>query len=138
MGCTVSIKMKKENLKEEGKAVILNSGSCIIKMSPEGKWNVHYFKPLHAQKNIEIIKHCFVVDIITQHHLGYLVTKSTPDIECYGIYALNMQENRIIKILIPYYCICNRWQWTGIPHHNQSCHCYRRWYRHGVSGKGKN
>ena len=40
------------------------------------------------QKNIEIVKHCFVVDIITQHHLGYLVTKSTPDIECYGIYAL--------------------------------------------------
>ena len=39
------------------------------------------------QKNIEIIKHCFVVDIITQHHLGYLVTKATPDIECYGIYA---------------------------------------------------
>src|SRR5450432_2892747 len=52
-----------------------------------------------AQKNIEIIKHCFVVDIITQHHLGYLVTKSTPDIECYGLYALDMQENRIIKIL---------------------------------------
>src|SRR5450631_2084170 len=52
-----------------------------------------------AQKNIEIIKHCFVVDIITQHHLGYLVTKSTPDIECYGIYALDMRENRIIKIL---------------------------------------
>src|SRR5450631_3871110 len=52
-----------------------------------------------AQKNIEIIKHCFVVDIITQHHLGYLVTKSTPDIECYGIYALDMKENRIIKIL---------------------------------------
>ena len=51
------------------------------------------------QKNIEIIKHCFVVDIITQHHLGYLVTKSTPDIECYGIYALDMRENRIIKIL---------------------------------------
>src|SRR5664279_1245443 len=52
-----------------------------------------------AQKNIEIVKHCFVVDIITQHHLGYLVTKATPDIECYGIYALNMEENRIIKIL---------------------------------------
>jgi L-aspartate oxidase len=52
-----------------------------------------------AQKNIEIVKHCFVVDIITQHHLGYLVTKSTPDIECYGIYALDMRENRIIKIL---------------------------------------
>ena len=31
------------------------------------------------QKNIEFVQHCFVVDIITQHHLGYLVNKSTPD-----------------------------------------------------------
>ncbi len=30
--------------------------------------------------NIHIYNHWFVVDIITQHHLGYLVTKSTPDI----------------------------------------------------------
>ena len=51
------------------------------------------------QKNIEIIKHCFVVDIITQHHLGYLVTKSAPDIECYGVYVLNLETNRIEKIL---------------------------------------
>jgi L-aspartate oxidase len=49
--------------------------------------------------NITIIKHCFVVDIITQHHLGFLVTKSTPDICCYGVYVLNMQTNRIEKIL---------------------------------------
>ena len=52
-----------------------------------------------AQKNIEIIKHCFVIDIITQHHLGYLVTKATPDMECYGVYALNLQTNRVEKIL---------------------------------------
>jgi L-aspartate oxidase len=51
------------------------------------------------QANIEIIKHCFVVDIITQHHLGYLVTKSAPDTECYGVYVLNLQTNRIEKIL---------------------------------------
>ncbi|MFC0776076.1 L-aspartate oxidase [Terrimonas alba] len=51
------------------------------------------------QKNIEIIKHCFVVDIITQHHLGYLVTKSAPDTECYGVYVLNLETNRIEKIL---------------------------------------
>jgi L-aspartate oxidase len=51
------------------------------------------------QANIEIIKHCFVLDIITQHHLGYLVTKSTPDIECYGIYALDLQDNKIVKVL---------------------------------------
>jgi L-aspartate oxidase len=51
------------------------------------------------QKNIELIKHCYVIDIITQHHLGYLVTKSTPDIECYGVYALNLHTNQIQKIL---------------------------------------
>ena len=51
------------------------------------------------QKNIEFIKHCFVIDIITQHHLGYLITKSTPDIECYGVYVLNLQNNQIEKIL---------------------------------------
>lgn len=51
------------------------------------------------QKNIEFNKHCFVVDIITQHHLGYLITKSTPDVECYGVYVLNLQTKQIEKIL---------------------------------------
>src|SRR6201996_2164824 len=51
------------------------------------------------QKNIEINKHWFVLDLITQHHLGYLVTKSTPDITCYGVYALDQQTNKIVKIL---------------------------------------
>ena len=49
--------------------------------------------------NIEVVHHCFVIDIITQHHLGYLVTKSTPDINCYGVYVLNAINNRIEKIL---------------------------------------
>lgn len=49
--------------------------------------------------NIHLINHCFVVDIITQHHLGFLVTKSTPDIECYGVYVLNLHENKIDKII---------------------------------------
>ncbi|HMI79380.1 MAG TPA: L-aspartate oxidase, partial [Ferruginibacter sp.] len=51
------------------------------------------------QKNIHLISHCFVVDIITQHHLGYLITKSTPDVECYGVYVLNLNSNKIEKIL---------------------------------------
>jgi len=54
---------------------------------------------VNKQKNIEFIKHCFVVDIITQHHLGFLITKSTPDTECYGVYVLNLQTNKIEKIL---------------------------------------
>ena len=50
-------------------------------------------------KNINLIHHCFVIDIITQHHLGYLVTKSTPDVSCFGVYVLNSSNNRIEKIL---------------------------------------
>jgi L-aspartate oxidase len=49
--------------------------------------------------NIQLINHWFVVDIITQHHLGYLVTKATLDIECYGVYVLDLHTNKIEKIL---------------------------------------
>ncbi len=73
-----------------------------------------------AQKNIELIKHCFVIDIITQHHLGYLVTKSTPDIECYGVYVLNLETNRVEKIISPGY----RGKRPGVPQYNQSFYCF--------------
>lgn len=49
--------------------------------------------------NIEIHNHWFVIDLITQHHLGFLVTKATPDIECFGVYALNLQTGDIEKIV---------------------------------------
>ena len=49
--------------------------------------------------NITIIKHCFVLDLITQHHLGNLVTKATPDIECYGVYVLNRETNEVETVL---------------------------------------
>ena len=52
-----------------------------------------------GKPNIHLVNHCFVVDIITQHHLGYLVTKSTPDIECFGVYVLNLEKNKIEKII---------------------------------------
>ncbi len=54
---------------------------------------------IKKKSNIQLISHCFVLDIITQHHLGYLITKSTPDIECYGVYVLNLASNKIEKIL---------------------------------------
>ena len=54
---------------------------------------------VEAAPNIEIINHCFVIDVITQHHLGYLITKSTPDITCYGVYVLNSKTHSIDKIL---------------------------------------
>jgi L-aspartate oxidase len=54
---------------------------------------------LSRYPNIEVHSHWFVIDIITQHHLGYLVTKSTTDIECYGVYALNLNTGKNTKIL---------------------------------------
>lgn len=39
--------------------------------------------------NIELFENHFVVDILTQHHLGKKVTRRTSDIECYGAYVLN-------------------------------------------------
>lgn len=50
-------------------------------------------------KNIHFLSHFFVIDLITQHHLGYLVTKATRDIECYGVYALNMKSGKVEKLL---------------------------------------
>lgn len=56
-------------------------------------------KRVRQHKNIEVFEHCFVIEILTQHHLGQLVTRHAPNIECYGVYALNMLTNRIATIL---------------------------------------
>ena len=45
--------------------------------------------------NIELKENQFAIDLITQHHLGVRVTKHTPGIECYGVYALDCRTNQI-------------------------------------------
>ena len=50
---------------------------------------------IHNHPNIELKENQFAIDIITQHHLGQRVTKRTPDIECYGVYALDCNTNQI-------------------------------------------
>ncbi|MBD1363438.1 L-aspartate oxidase [Mucilaginibacter sp. ZT4R22] len=54
---------------------------------------------IHREPNIEILTHYFAVDIITQHHLGEMVKKSSDNITCYGIYAFNTENNNVEKIL---------------------------------------
>jgi len=49
--------------------------------------------------NIEVLDHHFAVEIITQHHLGMYINSSTPDVACYGAYALNLKTNRTDAIL---------------------------------------
>lgn len=56
--------------------------------------------------NIIIHEHYFAVDIITQHHLGYNITRVTPNIECYGCYALNKKTGEIETILAKMTVMC--------------------------------
>ncbi len=49
--------------------------------------------------NIHLYEHYFALDLITQHQLGYMVTRVTPNIECYGAYVLNKQSGEIETIL---------------------------------------
>jgi L-aspartate oxidase len=54
---------------------------------------------VHAHPNIEILDHYFALELLTQHHLGKKVTSKSTNIECYGVYALNTNTNRIEQIL---------------------------------------
>jgi L-aspartate oxidase len=54
---------------------------------------------IHENPNIEILTHYFAVELITQHHLGEFVDKSSDNITCYGVYALNTVNNSVEKIL---------------------------------------
>ncbi len=48
---------------------------------------------------IDIFENHFAIEIITQHHLGKIVTRRTPDITCYGAYVLNPETGTVDKFL---------------------------------------
>jgi L-aspartate oxidase len=54
---------------------------------------------IHQNPNITVLTHYFAVDLITQHHLGQFVDKSSTDINCYGVYVLNTLNGMVEKIL---------------------------------------
>jgi L-aspartate oxidase len=54
---------------------------------------------IHQNPNITVLTHYFAVDLITQHHLGEFVDKSSTDIKCYGVYVLNTLNGMVEKIL---------------------------------------
>ena len=45
-------------------------------------------RAVRAHRDIDVFEHHFAIEIITQHHLGKIVTRRTPDITCYGAYIL--------------------------------------------------
>ena len=56
-------------------------------------------KAVRANKNIDIYEHHFAIEIITQHHLGKIVTRRTPDITCYGAYVLDTETGTVDTFL---------------------------------------
>lgn len=56
-------------------------------------------KAVKSNPNIEIFNHHFAVEIITQHHLGVIVTRHTPGIKCYGAYVLNEDTGEVNTFL---------------------------------------
>lgn len=50
-------------------------------------------------KNIDLFEDRFAIEIITQHHLGKIVTRRTPDITCYGAYVLNEETGEVDTFL---------------------------------------
>ncbi|ELR69465.1 L-aspartate oxidase [Fulvivirga imtechensis AK7] len=49
----------------------------------------------HRLSNVHILEHHFAVDLITQHHLGEVVTKKSTDIKCFGAYSLDLKTHKI-------------------------------------------
>jgi L-aspartate oxidase len=54
---------------------------------------------IRQHKNITVYDHYYAIDIITQHHLGEIVTSKTRDITCYGAYVLNT-KNGVIDVVL--------------------------------------
>jgi L-aspartate oxidase len=54
---------------------------------------------VHRNPNIEIQTHYYAVEIITQHHLGIEITRESPDVTCYGVYALDVHTGNVETIL---------------------------------------
>lgn len=49
--------------------------------------------------NIDLYERHFAIEVLTQHHLGQIVTRHTPGIECYGAYILNGNTGEIETFL---------------------------------------
>lgn len=56
-------------------------------------------KAVRNNPNIDIFDNHFAIEIITQHHLGKIVTRRTPDITCYGAYVLNPSTGKVDTFL---------------------------------------
>lgn len=56
-------------------------------------------KQVREHPEIDVFENFFAIEILTQHHLGQIITRQTPNIECYGAYVLDQKTNHIHTFL---------------------------------------
>ena len=56
-------------------------------------------KTIRNHPNIDVFDNHFTIEILTQHHLGQVVTNSSAGIECYGAYVQNLHTNEVHTFL---------------------------------------
>lgn len=78
-----------------------HSESRILHSKDATGWEIEraLLESVQNHPNITIYEHYFAIDLLTQHHLGRYVNRGTPDVECYGVYALDVREQRVIRVL---------------------------------------
>ncbi|MBQ2418900.1 MAG: L-aspartate oxidase, partial [Alistipes sp.] len=52
-----------------------------------------------AHPNITLLEHHFAIDLLTQHHLGEIVTRHTRGLACFGAYVLDTDTDQIKTII---------------------------------------
>jgi len=57
-------------------------------------------------RNITMLSHHYAIDLITDHHLGKLVKRRTPN-TCYGAYTLNHQSGEIDRVIAKITMLCS-------------------------------
>ncbi len=78
-----------------------HSESRILHSKDATGWEIEraLLEAVDKHPNITICEHFFAIDLLTQHHLGRYLNRGTPGIECYGVYALDVKENKVVRIL---------------------------------------
>lgn len=56
-------------------------------------------RAVKSNPNITVYERRFAVEIITEHHLGKVVTRRTPDVTCFGAYVLNEATGEVDTFL---------------------------------------
>ncbi len=56
-------------------------------------------KQVSETKNIQVLSHRFVVDLITEHHVEKARKIKSKQKTCYGVYILNSKTNRVDKVV---------------------------------------